>query len=155
METKEKKVLVDDISSDIHSWSEDGSILYYSSDKNKMIKSFNVLTGESAELFPGNSPIVCGSRIAYEHNGSLIVRDMQTNKEYKFIGYAFSYAFSPDGEKLLVETHMAWRKIIPNLFKNEMIFGNRLVVWDYKNNNINTIVDAFEDYMPRSVGDWQ
>ena len=141
IETKEKKILVQDNGSNIHSWSDDGTTLYYS-DINNKINSVEILTNEVQEVGEGRDPVVCGLNIAYKHKGKLIVKNMKNNDEYTYNSNVYSYCFSPTGKELLIEDEMSFWTVIKNFFKNDIIFGHRIIAWQYESNKKTTIIDA-------------
>lgn len=153
-ETSEKTVLVQGcLSSEFHAWSKNGDVLYYS-DTNGKIVAYNILTGEFSEVGEGYHPTVCGSYIAYREQGNLIVKNMQTNKEYKYSGSAYDFCFSPDGSKMVIEDEISGGTFFKNLFNGGIVLGHSIVIWDYKSNRVDTIVDACKDlgYM---ICDWK
>ena len=141
IKTKEKKVLVQDNGCEIHSWSDDGKILYYSDVYGK-IKSFNVMSGESKEIGTGYDPIVCGTNIAYKSKGELIVKNVQTHNEIVYDGKAYSYCFSSDGNALIIEDELSTGTALKNLFSNGDVLGHSIIFWDYVNDEKNTIINS-------------
>lgn len=152
-ESKEKKILIRDNGSKIHSWSDDGEILYYS-DENERIKAVNILSGKVKDYAIGYDPIVCGTKLAYKNNDMLMVKNLMTGYEYKYIGCAYSYCFSPNSDVLLVEDEISIVTGVKNLFNNDVVLGHSVVVWDYANNKRNTLIDSCVS-APNLVCDWK
>lgn len=153
IKSKESIVLINDNSSSVHSWSENGDVLYYS-DLNNKIKSVNILSGKIEEIGEGNDPVVCGFNIAYRNNNRLIVKNIQTGKKYEYFGGSYSYCFSPTVKELLVEDEMTIDTGLRNVFTGGIFIGHRVVVWDYANNRKNTIIDvSVPDF--RLICDWK
>lgn len=153
LETKEKSLLVQNNGSKIHSWSKSGDVLYYSDINNKII-SFDVLSGEINEIGIGYDPVICCYNIAYKNKDKLIVKNMQTDKEYIYNGMAYSYCFSPDGSKLVIEDEISISTAIKNFFKKDIVLGHRIVVWNYESNHKDTIIDSCIS-TPNMVCDWK
>ncbi len=152
-ESKEKKILIRDNGSQIHSWSDDGEILYYS-DENRRIKAVNILSGKVKDYVIGYDPIVCGAKLAYKNNDVLIVKNLITENEYQYDGSAYSYCFSPDRDVLLVEDEISIVTAVKNLFDNDIVLGHSIVVWDYANNKRNTLIDSCVS-VPNLICDWK
>ena len=140
IQTQEKHILVEDNGSEIHSWSDDGTILYYT-DKDYKIISLNVTSGEKKEIGTGYDPIEQEGNIAYKDKESLIVKNISTGKEYKYKGAAYDYCFSPSGNEVLVKDEMSLITGIKNFFTNDMVLGHRIVVWQFETGKKKTIVD--------------
>lgn len=136
--TQEKREIINGNVSPVHSWSADGKNLYYSDNKNT-IRSLNLLTGETEELYAGYAPIVFDSKIAYQNEGKLIVRNMCTDHVFEFDAYVYNYCFAPSGKEILLEIEMsAWAGV-----KNGMITGHQLLVWNFETGQTETLVEAF------------
>lgn len=151
--TKENNILVQDVGSKIHSWSKTGDVLYYSNVNNKVV-AYDVLAGEINEIGVGYDPIVRGSYIAYKDKDELFVKDMRTNKEYKYCGSSYSYCFSPDGSRIIIEDEMTIGTAVKNFITKDIVLGHRLVIWDYKSNQSNTIIDSCLS-TPNMICDWK
>lgn len=152
-ESKDKKILVQDNGSQIHSWSDDGEILYYS-DVNGNIKTVNTLSGEVVDYAIGYDPIVCETKLAYKNKDALIVKNLVTEDEYQYNGSAYSYCFSPDSDVLLVEDEIPIRIAVKNLFANDIVLGHSIIAWDYASHKRNTLIDSCVA-SPHLICDWK
>lgn len=152
-ETREKKVLVSDNGSETHSWSDDGEILYYS-DQNERIKAVNVLSGNTKECAAGYDPIVCKDVLAYKNKDKLIVKNLKTKNEYRYDGSAYSYCFSPNSNALIIEDEISFTDAVKNFFDGGVVLGHSLVVWDFENNESSTLMDSCVS-VPNMICDWK
>ena len=84
----------------------------------------------------------------------LIVKELMTEKEYKYDGSAYSYCFSPNGDVLLVEDEISIVTAVKNFFDNDIVLGHSIFVWDYANNKRNTLVDSCVS-VPNLICDWK
>lgn len=153
IETQEKKIIVQDNGSTVYSWSDNGEVLYYS-DKNNKIKSVNILSGKIKENGIGRDPVICGYDMAYRNGDKLIVKNLQTNTEYEYNGKVYSYCFSPTGREVLIEDELSIWTAIKNIFRNGIVLGHSVVVWDFENNKRNTIIDACTS-VPNLICGWE
>ena len=79
---------------------------------------------------------------------------MQTNTEYEYNGKAYSYCFSPTGREVLIEDELSIWTAIKNIFRNGIVLGHSVIVWDYENNKRNTIIDACTS-VPNLICGWE
>ncbi len=137
-----KKVIAEDVGNHIHSWSGDGKTVYYSmhpTDENNKICRLNIETNKKEILFDGIAPRVSkdGNLIAYYSNDTdekLIVKDLQSDHEWKYDGAPVKFCLSPDGEYVAVVEQ--WRG--PWFYA-----GHTVKIWDYKANKSQTVVPKY------------
>jgi len=142
IENRTKTIITEDVGNGIHSWSGNGKTVYYSThpagEKNKICR-LNIETNKKEVLFDGIAPRVSkdGNLLAYYTagtNGKLIVKDLQSNQEWKYDGAPVKFCFSPDSRYIAVVEY--WRG--PWYFD-----GYTVKIWDYKENKSQTVVPKY------------
>lgn len=142
IENGEKRIIAEDIGNSIHSWSNDGTTLYYSvhsEGKNDQIVRLNVKTDQKEYLFDGFSPKVSkdGNLIAYFLDGDrtkLIVKELNGKKQWEYTAPMVNFCLSPNGE--YIATVEWWRGI-------EFYMGCTVKIVDYKAGKTQTVVPKY------------
>ena len=152
--SKNEIVLAEDNGSDVHSFSDDGELLFYSNNDG-MVKSVNVYTGESTEICKGWDPIVSGSNVVCRSKDGLFVKNMETGKIYEYKRAVYDYCFSPDGSCVLVETQLSFfENGLKLLLKGRNLYVRTLCSWNFEHESEEIVIEGLSHH-PNRIFDWR
>lgn len=135
----ESTVVVDEASG-IHSWCENGKVLYYATSLNaadkKGIYSYNTQTGEKTYITDGADPNISpdGKILAYQKKNSLYVKNLESGNEWRYKHTPLYFCLSPDSKYVAVVEYWsgAW-----------FYDGYTVKIWDYKKDNSQTVLPRY------------
>lgn len=139
-----KSVVVVNGACGIHSWCENGKVLYYSTDKK--IYSYNIQTEEKTYITDGINPNISsdGETLAYQKNNTLYVENLKSGKKWKYKYDPLYFCLSPDSKYVAVVEYWSGTWFYD---------GYTVKIWDYKKNNSQTILPRYANGQCSGI-DW-
>lgn len=131
--TKENR-LVTQLDGD-YAWSKNGKKLYYSD--NMVIYRMDIESKKTVSIDKGFDPQLSADNnyiVFKTARDELTVREIKTDKEWKYkttVGIDY-YKFSPDAQQIaIIQANTSWK----------YIYGQQLLVWNFKNNEKVTLIE--------------
>ena len=149
LETKSEKFITD--IAEGYSWSTSKNcVIFTCMEKDGlMVYKYNLENGKSERLFNGKDPVYSNDDkyIAYLKPGgreNLVVRELSSGIEWEYKkGGIYFYKFSPDGNYIAIQQE-----------RKNAIKEQEMVVWDFKNNNLGTLIEKIRNGRTGSF-DWK
>lgn len=159
VKSKKSEILVSDIEGNNYSYSS-GTLKFYYSDKYDKIYELDLKNKNIKYIASGCTPKVSknGNIITYQKKEGniiyIIIKDIESGEEWKINNISSKYLLSPDGAYLLMVKDIDanifnimnayFCTIIDSIFGVKWGYiGKELVIYDYKNNIEETIVEKY------------